>query len=174
MIHTCFVVIIYGVKHGVGNDDWKIYTTNTGRHDFQIDLGISLLNYGIALDWTGENRPDYMRAGEFIPCGCKKCFFCINGHTSGIAHAGKKRAAPPVVEYKCGTRVKTKKCTELRVNLDMPCSSYCRMCYRNNKNDKTTSAEAKKKCKMSRLGCAICKEPICKSCWDSGYDKHRI
>ena len=77
---------------GVINEDWKRYKSkNNGRHDFQIDLGIALLNYGIGLDWVGDERPDYMRTGEFIPCDCKKCYFCLNGHTTGIAHAGRKQ-----------------------------------------------------------------------------------
>ena len=38
----------------------KIQNQNTGRPDFQIDLGVDLLNYSIGLDWDGVN--DYMRA----------------------------------------------------------------------------------------------------------------
>ena len=70
----------------------------------------------MALDWTGQGKPgpDYMRTGEFIPCDYKKRFF-IKGHTSGVAHAGKKRVAAVMVVHKCGTRVKTKKCSTERV-----------------------------------------------------------
>ena len=110
-----------------------------------------------------------MRTGDFIPCNCKKCYFCLNGHTSGIAHANRKR--PPVVEYKCGTRVKTKQCSVVRVDLGMG-GSYCRMCYMNTEMTGST-AEKKKKCRTSRLGCVICREVICKTCWESGYDKHQ-
>jgi hypothetical protein len=59
-------------------------------------------------------RPDYMRAGGFVPCDCKRCFFCINGHTSGIKHAGDKRRS---VVYKCSKRARTVKCTTVRVNI---------------------------------------------------------
>jgi len=38
----------------VGNDKLIKYTNkNSGRHDFQIDLGIHLISYGIGLDWIG-------------------------------------------------------------------------------------------------------------------------
>jgi len=32
----------------------EILQNNTGRHDFQIDLAIDMLNYGIGLDWVGN------------------------------------------------------------------------------------------------------------------------
>ena len=35
-----------------------------------------------------------------------------------------------------------------------------------------TAKERKKTCRTSRLGYAICKEPICTECWEEGYDKH--
>ena len=43
-------------------------------------------------------------------------FASMDKYTSGIAH--KKRARVTVV-YKCNTRVRTDKCTEKRVNLNM-------------------------------------------------------
>ena len=117
VVHTCFAVVLYCVNFGIARDEWKKYASkNIGRHDFQIDLGIALLNHGLGLDWDGDERPDYVRVGELVPCNCNKCYFCINGYTSGIAH--KKRARVTVV-YKCNTRVKTDKCTEMRVNLNM-------------------------------------------------------
>ena len=63
----------------VCNTDWKRYLNkNTGRHDFQIDLGIDLLNYGISLDWKGNKHPSYMRTNQFIPCDCKRCYCLSN------------------------------------------------------------------------------------------------
>ena len=44
-------------------------------NDFQIDLGIALLNHGIGLDWDGDERPDYVRVGSLVPCNCNKCYF---------------------------------------------------------------------------------------------------
>ena len=56
--------MIFLAKQDIGKPEWKKYRDkNQGRHDFQIDLGISLLNYGIGLDWDGESRerPSYMQ-----------------------------------------------------------------------------------------------------------------
>ena len=48
---------------------------------------------------------------------------------------------------------------------------YYRMCYRNS-NPSLTTAQRRAWCKTSRLGCVQCKEPICKECWDKGYNNH--
>ena len=54
VVHTCFAVVIYCASKVVINTDWKCYTNrNNGRQDFQIDLGLAILNYGIELDWVG-------------------------------------------------------------------------------------------------------------------------
>ena len=81
----CFAVVVYCSKLGVCPKDWNCHRKkNNGRHDFQIDLGLAVLNHAIVLDWDGDERPDYMRTGDSYPCNCMKCYFCINGHTTGI------------------------------------------------------------------------------------------
>jgi hypothetical protein len=166
--------VVFLAEQGIGKPEWKKYRDkNQGRHDFQIDLGISLLNYGIGLDWDGESRerPSYMRKGAFKPCECKMCFFCVKGLTNGITHRPRKQAKV-TVEYKCGTRVITKKCTDVRVNLGLNSGKYCRMCYRKQLPTGLSAKERQKRCRTSAMGCPICKEPICKECWKDGYDKH--
>jgi len=172
VVHTCYVIVIWCGMSKVGDEKWSKYkNSNTGRHDFQIDLGIDLISYGIGLDWTGDERPDYMRGDDFVPCNCNKCYFCVKGHTSGIAHAQKKRAAEaPIVEYKCKTRIRTKECSTERVDLGVG-SCYCRMCYRLQQDG--TIMEKRKQSNNSRMGCVICRERVCAKCWESGYDKHR-
>ena len=162
---------------GIGKSHWKKYTkeNQSGRHDFQIDLGLALLNRGIEMDWVGNKRPDYMRTGEFIPCDCNKCYFCLNGYTTGIAHADPKRAGgrPVAILYKCNKRAKVETCADVkeRVNIKKG-GHYCKMCYR--KQGKVgTAQEKRKRCKLSRLGCPFCQEHICTDCWKSGYDKHK-
>ena len=108
-----------------------------------------------------------MRAEGFVPCNCKNCFFSINSHTSGIKHAGEKR---PTVVYRCGKRAQTIKCSTVRVNIGKG-PTYCNMCFRKQR-DEDTAGQRKKKCRSSRLGCPICEEHVCKSCWDSGYNLH--
>ena len=57
---------------------------------FQIQLGLDTINYAISKAWDGKlERPDWMRQKDFVPCDCKRCYFCLNGFTTGIAH--KKR-----------------------------------------------------------------------------------
>jgi hypothetical protein len=128
-IFTVYVVVCFLAKGGVGKKEWRRYDDkNQGQHDFQIDLGIALMNYGISTEWkdTTEARPNFIRQTAFLPCDCKKCFFCMNGFTNGIQHRPSKKAKV-VVQYKCGTRVKTNQCTGEQVDLGLGCT-YCRMC----------------------------------------------
>jgi hypothetical protein len=166
--------VTFLAEQGIGKPEWKKYRDKyEGRHNFQIDLGISLLNYCIGLDWDGVSgkRPSYMQTGAFKPCDCKKCFFCLKGNTDNFAHCPRKQAKV-TVEYKCGTRVKTDKCTNVWVNLGMESGRYCEMCYRKQLTTELVAKERRKRCKTSQTGCPIYKEPICKECWKEGYDKH--
>jgi len=91
VVHVVFAVVMYCSKLCVCLKDWNHYQSNNkGRHDFQIGLGLAVLNHVIALDWDRDKRLDYVRTGEFYSCNCKKYYFCINGHTTDIAHADKK------------------------------------------------------------------------------------
>ena len=174
VVHTSFVVVHCCAGNDIGPEEWKKYLDkNDGRHDFQIDLGIALMNYAIEMEWKDmDKRPDFMRQVDFIPCDCKQCFFCLNGHTNGIYHRPDKKMA---VHYANDVCVRTGGgCTDVRVNLEKYKNggTYCRMCYR--KQSTGMSWEARRKlCKSSTMGCASCKEPICKSCWKDGYDRHK-
>ena len=64
------------------------------------------------------------------------------------------------------------KCTDVRVSLGMVSGSYCRMCYRKQLTTELSAKDRQQRCRTSRMGCLICKEPICKECWKEGYDKH--
>ena len=113
-------------EQGIEKPEWKKdRDKNEGRHNFQIDLGISLLNYGIGLDWDGVSgeRPSYMQSGAFKPCDCKKCFFCLKGHTHRITHRPQK-------PNNCGTQVRTNECTNECVNLGKSSGTFYQMCYR--------------------------------------------
>ena len=155
---------------------WKQYSSkNFGCHNFQIDLAMDLMNYGIGLEWDGNlnnsDRPSFMPKGSLVPCNCGRCFFCVKGLTTRITHRQSKKARV-TVEYKCGTRVITKKCTDVRVNLGLKSGKYCRMCYRKQLPTGLSAKKRQKWYRTSALGCPICKEPICKECWKEGYDKH--
>ena len=111
-----------------------------------------------------------MRKDVFTPCDCKKCYFCKLGHTGAVRGVDKKKRKS-VFHYQCGGRLVSEGCTDVRVNLDTS-SQYCRMCYRL-QNPALPSTERKANCRSSVMGCAQCKEPICKVCWTKGYDKRQ-
>jgi hypothetical protein len=119
-----------------------------------------------------------MRQTDFVPCDCKKCYFCLHGLTGGIEHKRKKKKV--MVQYACGTHLRTNNCTVDRCNLTtksgkkMKDAQYCRMCYRQQEGSGLTTEEKKANCNKSTMGCVQCKEPICASCWARGYDRHQV
>jgi len=148
---VCFVVVCYLSKGGVGCSDWNKYCkANNSRHDFQIDLGIALLNRVIELEWDGESnaRPEWMCQGELVPCKCKKCFFCVKGLTFGIEHKRKKQKIS--IKYVNKT-VAMEECTD-RLPFDFLNGRYCKMYYR--KQPKCMKREKKvTKGNFSNMGC---------------------
>ena len=93
----------------------EVHEGRTACHYTQVDFGIDLLNYWFGFDLNDGKCPDYLRAGEFVPCDCNKCYFYINGHASGIVHAGKT-GRPAHVMFKCNSRMKVKveKCADVK------------------------------------------------------------
>ena len=127
VIHAVYVVVCFLIKSDIGQKQWTRYLDDhSGHHDFQIDLALSVMNYRISVQWDVESdeRSNFMRQDPFIPCDCNKCFFCLNGITTGIAHPPKKKAKV-IVEFKCGTRVTTNKCTDERLSLGLSSGKYC-------------------------------------------------
>ena len=131
----------------------------------QIDLALSVLEYGIKLEWKEpydkEEKPKWLRQQNYIPCGCKKYFFCNNDMTSGIAHT-------PTSKKEKKRKRDEKVCTIERVDIGKG-SIHCRPCYRaRRKNDtmKESSKVSKTKCNTSRLGCKGCGEQVCGKCWE--------
>jgi hypothetical protein len=181
VIHCEYVIVCNLAKSNVGPKSWKgkYDNKNGGRRKFQIDLGLALLNFAIGLEWDGSGpKPRWMRQTDFVPCDCKKCYFCLHGLTGGIEHKRKKKKV--MVQYACGTRLRTNNCTVDRCNLTtksgkkMKDAQYCRMCYRQQEGSGLTTEEKKANCNKSTMGCVQCKEPICASCWARGYDRHQV
>ena len=136
--------------------------------------------FAISKAWDGKGpRPSWMRQGAFVPCDCKTCYFCLNGHTTGIFHTAEKIKVK-VVCAKSGLRQWTTKCLDVRVDLNKKCR-YCKQCYRKLHGKVGTDGKLlstntkKKKCNTSRLGCIQpgCNEHICEDCWAEGYDRHK-
>lgn len=146
---------------------------SSGRHDFQIGLAMALMNFAIEIDIdkvTGK-KPSWMCQTLPEPCKCNMCYFCINGKTDGISHKRKHQVV--TTQYACGTTVTDKTCSIERVPIPPSKRGYCRMCYRGiPATPKLSTAQKKKMCNYSRLGCTLCEEPICDDCWEKGYDRH--
>jgi hypothetical protein len=114
--------------------------------------------------WTQAQLDE---AVDFIPCGCKRCFFCLNGFTSGVDHKHAKRTQTTFVQHD-NSRTVTKDCTDKRVNL-LRGTSYFKQCYRERSGSKKEKLE---NISYSRFGCPSCDEHVCDSCWEKGYDRH--
>ena len=167
VIHACYVIVCECAKSEIGLPEWKKYLSkHNGRHDFQIHLALALMSCAISLDWDGQgDRPDWMRQKEFVPCNCKKCYFCKNGHTGNNQEY--------VAEFKCGKRLRLRGCSDERMKI-LNYSDYCRLCYRNNPGvdaagNTLNNKRKRAACRRSSYGCPICKEPICATCWPT-YD----
>ena len=160
VVFSCYLILCHCNK-----SEWKKYKSkNDGRRKFQIDLAIAVMEYGIRLDWkepfSDADRPGWMRRKQFVPCECKRCFFCKMGKTNGIDHKPKSRKE---------TKRKRNEilCTKDRIDLGKGCT-YCRPCYTARQIDKTlqeTYGVRRMKCSSTRLGCKGCDEHVCKQCW---------
>jgi hypothetical protein len=142
--------------------------------DETLDMIVKRTNDYAYKDWVVPKprldngpRPNWMRQIDFVPCGCKYCFFCKNGFTTGVAHKQKKQTKTIFVHHD-NSRTVTKDCTDTRVDL-LRGNQYCRQCYRERTG---TSTEKKQGIPYSRLGCPSCDEHVCDSCWEKGYDRH--
>ena len=165
-----YIVVCWRSKDQSCNQHWKQYRNvrQEGRQDFQIDIGLLLLNTVIKWDVVDkEGRPAWIRQGPYIPCDCEGCYFCLNGHTTGIDQRRKRNVE---ICYANGAGRQTNQCTDDRVRLHK--RSYCKMCYRSQPNN-LSAAEKRGRCRWSRMGCVQCNETICGTCWDKGYDWHR-
>ena len=91
-------------------------------------------------------------------------------YTDGPSREKSHRQEAAASTTKMEPRVKMKKCSTERVNVNKGCD-YCKMCYM--KQEKIgTKAEKKKKHEVLVRMCDL-PENICTDCWKSGYDKHR-
>ncbi len=81
-------------------------------------------------------------------------FVCLNGITTGIAHPPTKKSKV-TVEYKCGTRVTTNKCTDVQVSLGLSSGKYCRMCYRKQLTTELSSKDRQQRCRTSAMVCSF-------------------
>ena len=75
-------------------DPWEKYLKGNsyGWFDWMLDTGLAIAEKGILMDWPDisddTQRPKWMRK-RFLPCSCKRCFFCKN-HLTGRYGPPKK------------------------------------------------------------------------------------
>ena len=158
---------MYTIIKVVGSDKahpWHKYLNkHLGRYKFQMDLANDLISRGISMDWLdiedNDTRPVYVRSQDYVPCGCKECFFCKKGLTHGVDHKKKgKRRSRSSVRPECPTE---------RANVGQS-GGRCTVCYKNQRalNPMSTYKSIEKLCKKTRLGCTTCNVRVCAECWN--------
>jgi hypothetical protein len=153
--------------------EWRKYHKKNGRFDFQIDLGLQLIDMGIRRDWSNisnaSNKPKWMRQKPPIPCDCNKCFFCRTGKTSPATQSRSPTPTPSPT-----FQPPTPECTRGYWPLSpgqKTRKNPCVMCLRARKlsHPGETAKERAQKCKKSSKGCRRCQVEICPECWET-YD----
>jgi hypothetical protein len=168
VIHAMYIIVRELSEPGqMKHEEWSHYgNVHNGRFKFQVDLAMALIEAGIRMDWEDvdddSQRPDWVRQGRFVPCGCNKCFFCKTGKTTGVEHARPigLPEAPPIPTG----------CSLQRESLGTKYPSRCRMCYQRHRDEHPDlpADTIKKMCKESSMGCRNCGKDgvaICKYCW---------
>jgi hypothetical protein len=150
--------------------EWKkrYGNKNNGRYLFQLDLALALGAYAIQLDWVGEpgvkaGKPAWMRQGRLIPCGCRECFFCLEGWTNGIDHKTVTKPPPArQVPVPCGGQ---------RCNIRRS-GQHCAVCYKIQSELYTGDLKGPEKfkyirqwCHKTRQGCPSCDIVVCDFHW---------
>ncbi len=78
VVHEVYVIVCFLAKGGVGKKERRHNDNKSnGRHDFQIDLGIALINYGISTEWKdiSQIRPNFIRQTALYPVTVINTFF---------------------------------------------------------------------------------------------------
>ena len=130
-----------------------------------MDLGLALMNAGISRDWKDpktnrkvSDRPLYVRKHDWIPCDCKRCFFCLNKMTCGVTHPNRGVKKQPMSHERpaCSPRMKIGKS-----------SQHCEICVaeHSSANPDMSQRAVRKLCKQTYLGCMTCKAYVCDKHW---------
>jgi hypothetical protein len=173
LIYCLFVVVVFCAKDNVGPEWWALYLKKGGSYLFQIDLGMTLINYALMEnEWEDIEgpRPNWIRRPELIPCDYNNFFSCLKGLTTGIAHKKPKETMTVFIQHD-NSRTVQKRCTDTQVDQKRG-GSYCRMYFKRSKG--AVGADGKKvSAALKKLGCPSCNQPsICRKFWAEGYDMH--
>jgi hypothetical protein len=169
--HTLYQACCWLAEAGIGPTKWKKYLNkNGGRGEFQVDLGIAVLNYATQLEWIDLTKggPSWIRQNSktWIPCDCNACFFCLNGMTNGIYNKQSKM----IVVYEDGTKKKRAvECDKLRETIfksGQPCVA-CLAQLKVTQPQLRSWADRRMLAKSSTKGCRVCRQAVCAKCWES-------
>ena len=165
-------------SHDVAAQCFKEFVRNKkrsgNRHRFNMLKAMAMIRLGIERDWTdrasGGPRPTWMRQKQWIPCSCKRCFFCTVGLTNGKQHVprqSRKRVSAVALKVRCvqmtridelesdaGSDVMGRKCSE------------CYISKRAKVPSQTSSPGRKTKAKRNNSvwRCDGCKKGFCGPC----------
>jgi hypothetical protein len=134
------------------------------RYNFQMDKAMTMINLGLQREWGADGAdgpPSWARsAGGFVPCGCKRCFFCMKGFTTGIQHA------PKHVKKRARNTPKKIDCTRPVRKLADGRSTKCTECYTRRRIDRPDEAPSKTHSlrHKARVACAGCGAALCPTC----------
>ncbi len=89
VVHVIYVVVCYMYNDGIESNDGRDFCGEMlVGGDFQVALGIALVNYAIELEWSvpTQQKPDLTCQSTLLPFDCEQCYFCVNNMTKGIHH----------------------------------------------------------------------------------------
>jgi hypothetical protein len=67
---------VYCPNNDIRPKPWKLYLGKSSCYEFQINVGIAIINHVIKLDWEDLDRPfNQMNPNMCVPCECKKASF---------------------------------------------------------------------------------------------------
>jgi hypothetical protein len=183
LTHAQFITVSDTTGEEEEEHPWVKYLKRDGRAEFQLDVGLALIERGIMMDCPNiadlkdkSKRPAYMRKTAFVPCGCQKCFFCKNGFTRGATHKpppgmprfrvklGPPSPAKPPIEPNKHSR----KRVVIKKHVD-----WCKVCMeREKKSHPDMSQDALRgtgRIRKTRHGCLECASGrgtiVCEPCW---------
>jgi hypothetical protein len=167
VVHAMFCIVT-DIAASEPHEEWQKYKSKqNGRYEFQIDLAMTLIEWGIKNDWpypfSNDLKPSWVRKQSPVPCDCTKCFYCSTGKTTGIRNA----PSPTGVESRfipsgCDPFPEKILLQNGRVR-----TNYCRPCYYKYSmlfKDKETK-ERQKMCNQTTFGCNGCGTYVCKDCY---------
>jgi hypothetical protein len=170
VVFGVWLIVVHSGLETNERKEWRKYQKKNGRFDFQIDLGLQLIDMGIQRDWADisdtTSKPKWMRQKPVIPCDCSQCFFCRTDKTSP---ATQSRSPTPSPRFK----PPTPECTRAYWPLwpssgKKPSKKACIMCVRARKlaRPRESARQRVQKCTKTYKGCLRCRVEICPDCWE--------